>query len=581
MFGPDYNYFLPSETIGALEGKSTVYEVRLRILKTPPKKLKATVLKELKSQGLFGDEPPLVSLQELEAQGVVSLEYIDDLPGDYRYTSPLDYLQKHRIWRPVAYEALETPWRNGMAGCDAFMGAAEWEEMNIQLPLSENACGIAPASQGNKISSTSRFNIKYIRSKTLSGSVDGRGSSLFDLSDWKAGSIKTPSITEDACSIIERGLVTYTGATRKGMADAPCQMHAGLLGEERLSSMLRDTQLPLDRFLSARTFRDAEFQTPDILTTQPSVSARFRDDCSNGTPCIHDMDRLWMDHVLLRVEPKTRMDARDSYDCTLVTLVSSELSGMRTVDHNKLSEHALASEDRGCSGSSRGKIRSWSVWLSQIRTEAFPYSSPLESIERTINGMTNKDLLPSDEDSNSVLHSLISSIDPLTMQADDVRKVLKTLFDKAGVSILSRRNKQAFTPLHLAVRSALPHVVAEIMLEASKWYFVEDKTMDRSTRIKAIAKRLTAVQGYDGTTLLEDLSSTYWLARASNEDGSVLMEVDALLCICLITDAMAGRLPPDDHQFRPLRAWYKKDRKRKPSHEVIHNFEKLVNWEGM
>jgi hypothetical protein len=457
--------------------------------------------------------------------------------------------------------------------------------------LSENACGIAPASQGNKTSSTLRINIKYIRSKTLSGSVDGRGSSLFDLSDWKAGSIKTPSITEDACSIIERGLVTCTdntSATRMGMADAPdydelafCHMYGGMSSEEWLSLTSNDTPPPSDRFLSASTFGDVEFQTPDILTTQPSVSARFRDDCSNGTPCIHDMDRLWMDHVLLRVEPETRMDARDSYDCTLVTLVSSELSGMRTVDHNKLSEHALASEDRGCSGSSRGKIRSWSVWLSQIRTEAFPYSSPLESIERTINGMTNKDLLPSDEDSNSVLHSLISSIDPLTMQADDVRKVLKTLFDKAGVSILSRRNKQAFTPLHLAVRSALPHVVAEIMLEASKWYFVEDKTMDRSTRIKAIAKRLTAVQGYDGTTLLEDLSSTYWLARASNEDGSVLMEVDALLCICLITDAMAGRLPPDDHQFRPLRAWYKKDRKRKPSHEVIHNFEKLVNWEGM
>jgi hypothetical protein len=61
------------------------------------------------------------------------------------------------------------------------------------------------------------------------------------------------------------------------------------------------------------------------------------------------------------------------------------------------------------------------------------------------------------------------------------------------------------------------------------------------------------VESYDGTMLLQDVHLAYWTARASTDKYAFYVEVDALICLCLVTNAMAGKLPKEGHVYRPLR----------------------------
>ncbi|KAF1970360.1 hypothetical protein BU23DRAFT_649925 [Bimuria novae-zelandiae CBS 107.79] len=149
-----------------------------------------------------------------------------------------------------------------------------------------------------------------------------------------------------------------------------------------------------------------------------------------------------------------------------------------------------------------------------------------------------------DQQGSTLLHSLISYINPHTMPSSQVQAaVLRIFYNLDGNSnpwsreavpkLLNARNKDGLTPLHLAAKCALPHVVASLLKELG----YNNNRSPRDTRL-AIAVRDTY-----GTSLLEDLSSTYWLARSSDEESSLLLEADAMFCVCLISDALAGRLP--------------------------------------
>jgi hypothetical protein len=151
-----------------------------------------------------------------------------------------------------------------------------------------------------------------------------------------------------------------------------------------------------------------------------------------------------------------------------------------------------------------------------------------------------------DHEGETLLHAFISLIDSRTMDSNNVQETLGTILSCSGDAI-HRRNKHGETPLHLAAKLALPHVVATLLRHLVKHGLVSDEGSIASLR------EVIEVSDNDGTSLLTNLHLTYWLARRSDEPEALHFEVDALICVRIIVNAMVGHLPAETHEFRQFR----------------------------
>jgi hypothetical protein len=164
-----------------------------------------------------------------------------------------------------------------------------------------------------------------------------------------------------------------------------------------------------------------------------------------------------------------------------------------------------------------------------------------------------------DEFGETPLHAFISHLDPRKEKANEVQKKLGGLLHsfEGDFDALYMRNKVGLTPLHLAIRLSLPHVVGMLLLAVGSrglW-----RGPNKAARIKrrqgfwGAVREALSVESYDGTMLLQDVHETYWAARDSTDEYAFHVEVDALICLCLVTNAMAGKLPKEGHVYRTLR----------------------------
>jgi hypothetical protein len=142
---------------------------------------------------------------------------------------------------------------------------------------------------------------------------------------------------------------------------------------------------------------------------------------------------------------------------------------------------------------------------------------------------------------DTLLHAFITHVDPCMEKAEETQQKFEELLRSMNndSDALYMRDRAGLTPLHLAIRLSLPHVVGVLLLRLS-------------SRPNAVKEALS-VESYDGTMLLQDVHDTYWAARDSPDEHVFHTEVDALIYLCLVTNAMAGKLPRKDHAYRALR----------------------------
>ncbi|OAL51984.1 hypothetical protein IQ07DRAFT_642871 [Pyrenochaeta sp. DS3sAY3a] len=203
---------------------------------------------------------------------------------------------------------------------------------------------------------------------------------------------------------------------------------------------------------------------------------------------------------------------------------------------------------------------SWTHWIG-VRREG---ESPTDHLEKMHRKMmeeeinTEHDITILDCDGNSLLHAFISLIDACSMEASRVQEILEIILRRSG-DLTYLRNARGETPLHLAVRRALPHVVAPLLQHICwRGYELYDNGRnfpDLEPSREQIERLGWAIHvcNDQGVTLFTDLHFVYWLWRISDEEAAMHYEIDALLCIRIIVDALVGRLPAQDHKFRSLR----------------------------
>jgi hypothetical protein len=200
--------------------------------------------------------------------------------------------------------------------------------------------------------------------------------------------------------------------------------------------------------------------------------------------------------------------------------------------------------------------RTWKYWLGEIPTNfqgaarrvevAKHLDQIIEAVEAVHKTNPPTRLNHSDNEGETLLHAFISLIDPHTMGSNDVQETLQVILSCGGFS-LHERNKHGETPLHLAIRMALPHVVATLLR-----HLVKSEPVNGEVRA-GILREAIEVSDNDKTSLFTDLHLTYWLARYSDEPDALQFEIDALICIRIIINAMVGHTPPEKHNFREFR----------------------------
>jgi hypothetical protein len=200
--------------------------------------------------------------------------------------------------------------------------------------------------------------------------------------------------------------------------------------------------------------------------------------------------------------------------------------------------------------------QSWRYWIGEIPAESqgdarrVEVAKHLHQIRVAVSEAykesdSRTELSWPDAEGQTLLHAFISLIDPRTMGSHDVQETLRVILSCSGDS-LHKRNKHGETPLHLAVRFALPHVVTTLLR-----HFVSGLVNDEG-RADLLRKAID-VSDNSGTSLFTDLHLTYWLARHSDEPEALHFEIDALICVRIIVNAMVGDTPAEDHTFREFR----------------------------
>lgn len=522
MLGPGYKHLLPAEVIG--KGKSTIFEVRFRILKTPPQRLKAAVEKKL--PGFFEDLQTVCSSSAKHGLAYI----IGDQPARDAVIS------KDEDPMGIIMNQLPAP-QNDCLGIryDQWEESQKWQS-NLRKPNSKNQ------------------NLQPIRE-----SLRRRASSILRFSDWKFGSMRVPSIALEACLVLNMGMgQQISHRINPSLTDVRLSTH---LNNER-HSILLPPKPSMDEVIEASTNTEGEYGEMGHFGGLESISAMPRE---NFHPVV--IEEVLVEEVLNRTL---------TYELEL-------LKGSN--DYFFEHENCISAEDFGFSFARHD----WMMWIGDTYYGASAEPS-LEELIFAVSQLSAEELLSFDQRGSTFLHSLIAWIDPRTMPSKPVRDVFRQLFSSIpqGSSfggrenirhMLDFRNQEGMTALHLAAKLALPHVVAELL--AQEFRVLEVASAYPSIKKQEIAaKRAISVKDMYGTSLLEDLSHTYWLARASDEEHSLFLEADAMICVCLISDAMAGRLFRPNHPFRPLREWCtgtSRDETKKKSANIDHVVNELLN----
>ncbi|RYN75349.1 hypothetical protein AA0120_g12037 [Alternaria tenuissima] len=242
---------------------------------------------------------------------------------------------------------------------------------------------------------------------------------------------------------------------------------------------------------------------------------------------------------------KPHAQSEESEDAELET--EGTIFAIRDLDTG-LAEHTLASW--GIRTTSR--VQSWTMWLAEAASTS---DKPLRGIEIALEraeagaGLHDRDYY--DTFGDTLLLAFINFVDPQTMPAQHVQKTLRGILIR--IPRVDLRNRKGLTPLQLAIHLALPHVVATLLHHISTHHGSAGST---SASKEVALQNSIKVESYQGVTLLQCLRATYWNARHSVLEGAIFVEADAIICACLITNALAGKMFDESHEFRPLRERY-------------------------
>lgn len=202
---------------------------------------------------------------------------------------------------------------------------------------------------------------------------------------------------------------------------------------------------------------------------------------------------------------------------------------------------------------------SWTHWIG-VCPEGESPTDHLEKMHRKMQAEINPvtDITSLDCDGNSLLHAFISLIDACSMEASRVQEILEVILGHSD-ELTDVRNARGETPLHLAVRRALPHVVALLLhhIAASQFVFCDSHfdlfdSNPPPEKVERLRQAIHVCNDQD-VTLFTDLHFVYWVWRISEEEAAMHYEIDALLCIRIIVNALVGILPAIGHKFRSLR----------------------------
>jgi ankyrin repeat protein len=174
-------------------------------------------------------------------------------------------------------------------------------------------------------------------------------------------------------------------------------------------------------------------------------------------------------------------------------------------------------------------VCNWTSWLEAVSSD----NHVLDNIVLAVSLADFTSLGFYDTEGNTILLAFIAYIDPCTMLVKHVERTLETILQRLPRTDM--RNTAGETPLQLASRLGLPHVVAMLLRHGAS----------------------LAVEKYDGTSLPTDLRTAYRKARESDEPNAAFLEADLMICTCIIVNAANGDLPDPDHEFRPLRVFYR------------------------
>ncbi|CAN9392231.1 unnamed protein product [Alternaria alternata] len=228
---------------------------------------------------------------------------------------------------------------------------------------------------------------------------------------------------------------------------------------------------------------------------------------------------------------KPHAQSEESEDAELET--EGTIFAIRDLDTG-LAEHTLASW--GIRTTSR--VQSWATWLAEAAsTSDKPLRGIRIALERAEAGAELHDRDYYDTLGDTLLLAFINFVDPQTMPAQRVQKTLRWILGR--IPRVDLRNRNGLTPLQLAIHLALPHVVATLLRHISTHHGSAGST---SASEDVALQNSIQVESYKGVTLLQCLRATYWNARHSVFEGAIFVEADAIICACLITNALAGKM---------------------------------------
>jgi hypothetical protein len=262
-------------------------------------------------------------------------------------------------------------------------------------------------------------------------------------------------------------------------------------------------------------------------------------------------------NVLDLLVPYTRYEGNEDLDFETEGTIF-EIRDLET----DLSEHTLASW--GIRTASR--VKSWTGWLYKAASQSDKPLCGIDSALACVEAGTGlEDLDYYDNHGETLLLAFIDFmtvpdfmtgldfgfVDPQTMPAQRVQETLRRIL--ARIPRVDFRNRDGLTPLHLAVDLALPHVVATLLHHINTHHGFAGST---SASPDVALQNAITVESYQGVSLLQSLRATYWHARRSTYEVSIFVEADAIICACLVTNALAGKMFDESHEFRPLRERY-------------------------
>ncbi|KAJ4334269.1 hypothetical protein N0V95_009215 [Ascochyta clinopodiicola] len=221
---------------------------------------------------------------------------------------------------------------------------------------------------------------------------------------------------------------------------------------------------------------------------------------------------------------KPHAQSEESEDVELET--EGTIFAIRDLDTG-LAEHTLASW--GIRTTSR--VQSWALWLAEAASTS---DKPLRGIDSAL-ARAEAGAGPHDRDyydtlGDTLLLAFITFVDPQTMPAQHVQETLRWILIR--IPRVDLRNRNGLTPLQLAIHLALPHVVATLLHHIS-----------------------THHGSAGSTSASEDVALQNSITVESYQvfEGAIFVEADAIICACLITNALAGKMFDESHEFRPLR----------------------------